>query len=222
MTGGAGSTSAAAALAATDFFAAAEGDSTAATTKAAEKTPTVDAISGYEDVPLDDAPPSPPSPPPPAPPPPPPPPPPASIPEPAPPRPPPKKTPPKKASIFDDDDDGLGLGIALSASKPAISISSGFVGAPASPRPAVASLFADDGADDPLFAPRAPAKDAASASKNTFVAHPGEEETARAKASLEGAASVLEGVLASGAAGDAANEDIRDALAKLRGAIGTL
>ena len=222
VTGGAGSTSAAAALAATDFFAAAEGDSTAATTMAAEKTPTVDAISGYEDVPLDDAPPSPPSPPPPAPPPPPPPPPPASIPEPAPPRPPPKKTPPKKASIFDDDDDGLGLGIALSASKPAISISSGFAGAPASPRPAVASLFADDGAEDPLFAPRAPAKDAASVSKKSFVAHPGEEETVRAKASLEGAASVLEGVLASGAAGDAANEDIRDALAKLRGAIGTL
>ena len=245
---GAGATSAAAALAATNFFAArnaAEEDSTiattttttttaaaaaaAATTTAAEETPTADATSGYEDVPLDDAPPSPPSPPPPAPPPPPPP---ASIPEPAPPPPPPPapavrrtpRAPPKKASIFDDDDDdeGLGLGIALSASKPAIAISGGFVGAPASPRPAVASLFADDGADDPLFAPRAPAKDAASPTKNMFVVEPGEEETARAKASLAGAASALEGVLASGAAGDAADEDIRDALAKLNAAIGKL
>ena len=251
VAGGAGATSAAAALAATNFFAArgnvAEEDSTIAATTttatttaaattatataaaaaAAEETPTADATSGYEDVPLDDAPPSPPSPPPPAPPPPPPP---ASIPEPAPPAPPPApavrrtpRAPPKKASIFDDDDDeGLGLGIALSASKPAISISGGFVGAPASQRPAVASLFADDGADDPLFAPRAPAKDAASAPKNMLVADRGEKETARAKASLAGAASALEGVLASGAAGDAADEDIRDALAKLNAAMGKL
>ena len=130
-----------------------------------------------------------------------------------------------KSSLFDEDD-GLGLGLGLGLGAP----TAGAATPTARGAERAASLFADDGEEDPLFARGvgngAAARSAAFSSITDAHAPPANANTRSSSAALAGAASAIEGVLAAGHArvdDDAEVEaELRETLEKLRGVMAKL